>query len=110
MSFNWNRRATKIYTYLNPFHYQDIFIYSPVYHHSHHVCLENLVLDQLIIPSLIFFFILITCLFDIVLMLWGEVLSWSLMGVKGLSPIQMVMIIDDSFNFHSLCIQTVPNV
>ena len=36
----------------------------------------NLVLDQLIIP----FFIIITCL----LILWGEILSWSLMGVKGL--------------------------
>ena len=36
----------------------------------------NLVLDQLIIP----FFIIITCL----LILWGEILFWSLMGVKGL--------------------------
>ena len=33
------------------------------------VSLENLVLDQLLIPWLIFFFILITCLLDIVLML-----------------------------------------
>ena len=31
-----------------------------------------------------FFFILITCLLDIVLILYGEVLSWSPMGVKGL--------------------------
>ena len=45
---------------------------------------ENLVLDQLIIPKLIFFFILIIYLVDIVLILWGEILSWSLMGVKGL--------------------------
>ena len=35
----------------------------------------NLVLDQLSIP----FFIIITCL----LILWGEILSWSLVGVKG---------------------------
>ena len=33
------------------------------------VSLENLVLDQLIIPKLIFFFILITYLVDIVLIL-----------------------------------------
>ena len=41
-------------------------------------------MDQLIIPKLIFFFILITYLVDIVLILYGEILSWSLMGVKGL--------------------------
>ena len=48
------------------------------------VSFENLALDQLI-PELIFFFILITCLFDSVLILSGEFLSWSLMGVKGLT-------------------------
>ena len=48
---------------------------------SDRVILENLVLDQLII---IFFAILIICQLDIVLMLKGEILSWSLMGVKGL--------------------------
>ena len=43
-------------------------------------------MDQLIIPSLVFFVILITCLLDIVLILMeGEILSWSLMGVKGLN-------------------------
>ena len=31
-----------------------------------------------------FFVILITCLLDIELILWGEILSWSLVGVKGL--------------------------
>ena len=41
-------------------------------------------LDQLIIPILIFFFILITYLVDIVLILKGEILSWSLIRVKGL--------------------------
>ena len=30
------------------------------------------------------FFILITCLLDIVLILLGEIMSWSLIGVKGL--------------------------
>ena len=48
------------------------------------VSLENLVLDQLIIPVIDIFFILITCLLDIVLILLGEILSRSLMGVKGL--------------------------
>ena len=36
------------------------------------------------LPKLIFFFILFTYLVDIVLILWGEILSWSLVGVKGL--------------------------
>ena len=44
-----------------------------------------LLLDQLIIPWLIFVFILITCLHDVVMILLGEVLSWSLIGVKGLN-------------------------
>ena len=46
--------------------------------------LENLVLDQAIIPKVIFFFILITHLVDIILIWEGEILTWSLMGVKGL--------------------------
>ena len=36
---------------------------------------ENLVLDQQVIPLLIFFLILITCLLDILLILKGEILS-----------------------------------
>ena len=35
-------------------------------YNSYNVSLENIVLDQLIIPKLIFFFTLITCLIDIV--------------------------------------------
>ena len=49
---------------------------------------ENLILDQLVIPQLIFFFILfilITFMLDIVLILLGEILSWSLMESSGLS-------------------------
>ena len=38
-------------------------------------------LDQLLIPKLIFLFILITYLVDIDLMMQWEILSWSLMGV-----------------------------
>ena len=67
---------------------QDLISNSP-YCQSYSSCdvsLENLVLDQLIIPQMIFFFILITCLLDFVLILSGEILSWSLMGVKGLTP------------------------
>ena len=41
------------------------FPYYQLYN-SFYVSSENLVLDQLIIPQLIFFFILITCLVDIV--------------------------------------------
>ena len=42
-------------------------------------------MEQLIIPSLVFFVILITCVLDIVLILEGEILSWSSTGVKGLN-------------------------
>ena len=38
-------------------------------YNSYNVNSENLVLDRLIIPKLILFFILITCLLDIVLIL-----------------------------------------
>ena len=48
------------------------------------VRLGNLELDQPIIPLLIFFFILITCLLNIVLIMLGEILSKSLMGLTGL--------------------------
>ena len=41
-------------------------------------------MDQLIIPKFVFFFILITYRTDIVLLLLGEILSWSHMGVKAL--------------------------
>ena len=60
---------------------------SPYYlpYSSFNVSFKNLVLDQSIIPQLIFFFILITCLVDIVLTMQGEILSWSLMGVKVLN-------------------------
>ena len=45
-------------------------------------------MDQLIIPKMIFVFILITFLVDVVLILKGAILSRSLMGVKGLIPSQ----------------------
>ena len=57
---------------------------SAILSHWSPIISENLVLDQLIIPWLIYFFIPITCLLDIVLILWGEILNWSLMGFKGL--------------------------
>ena len=70
------------------FHSQDLIsdsLYCLPYK-SYDVRSENLVLDQLIIPSLIFFLNLITCLFDITLILWWEILSWSPMGVECLKP------------------------
>ena len=59
---------------------QDLISNSPYYlpYSSCDVSLENLALDQLTISLQIFFFILITCLFAIVLILLGEI------GVKGL--------------------------
>ena len=52
-------------------HSQDLISNSSHYlpYYSHDGNSENLVLDQLIIPQLIFLFIPITCLLDIVLIL-----------------------------------------
>ena len=52
---------------MNPFHFQYLIsnsLYCLLYD-SHNLNLENLVLDQLVTPSLIFSFILITCLHDL---------------------------------------------
>ena len=49
------------------------------------------VLDQLIIPWLIFFSILITCLLDIVLILQWENLFWSLMRAKELMVLMIFL-------------------
>ena len=52
---------------MNPFHFQYLIsnsLYCLLYN-SHNLNLENLVLDQLVTPSLIFSFILITCLHDL---------------------------------------------
>ena len=61
-----------LFCYLRqPFHSQDFIGNSPncFTYNSYPNSSENLVLDQLIIPLLMYFFILITCLFDIVLIL-----------------------------------------
>ena len=60
----------------SPFNSQDHIGNSPycLPYRSCDVSLENLVLDEFIIP----------CLLNIALILSGEILSWSLMGVKGL--------------------------
>ena len=61
----WNQR------FCQPIHSQDVISHSLycLQYNFYTVSLENLVLDQLIISSLIFFFILITCLLD-VLFIW----------------------------------------
>ena len=41
---------------------------------------------------MIFFFILITCLLDIVLILQGEILSWSLVGIKRLTSFDLEVV------------------
>lgn len=50
---------------------QDLMNNSPncLAYNSYRVSAENLVWDQLLIPMLMFLFILVTCLFDIVLIL-----------------------------------------
>ena len=54
---------------------------------------ESLVLDQLIISKFLFFLFPITCLFDIVFMWQGKIMSWSLRGINGL-------VIEDRPNFQ----------
>ena len=54
---------------------------------------ESLVLDQLIISKFLFFLIPITCLFDIVFIWQGQIMSWSLRGINGL-------VIEDQPNFQ----------
>ena len=56
-------------------------------YNSYNVSSDDLLLDQLFITKLIFFFILITFLLDIASILYGEILVWSLLGVKGLRDI-----------------------
>ena len=61
-----------------PFYSKDL-INNPPYclpYNYYDINLENLVMDQLVILSLIFFFILITCLLDIIR-------RNSVLGVKG---------------------------
>ena len=69
-----------------PFHSQDLISNSPfcLPYNSYDISQENLGLDQPMISWLIFFFILLTYLLDIVLILLEEILSWSLVGVRGL--------------------------
>ena len=73
--FSWSKfqpfSAPVLYHTTWPFHSQDLISSSPYYlpYNSYDVSSENLVLDQLIIPWLTFFSILITCLLDIVLIL-----------------------------------------
>ena len=58
-------------------------------------------MDQLKIYQRILFFILVTGLLDIVLMLLGEILSWSLMGVKGLIVVIWKSVCYDyKYRFH----------
>ena len=51
-------------------------------HKSYDVSLENLILDQR--PSVL------SCLLDVALTLWGEILSWSLMGIEGFMRLSII--------------------
>ena len=70
---------------LSPFNSQDLLSNSTycLPYSSCDISFENLVLDQLTTLQMIFFLVSITCLLDRVLISLGEILSWSLMGVKG---------------------------
>ena len=71
----------------SPFHSQDLMSNSPCYlsYSSYDDSSENFVLDQLLTPWLIPFFILINCLLNKVLILKGEILSWSLVEFRGVT-------------------------
>ena len=71
----------------SPFNSRDLIDNSPLClpYNSSDVSSENFVLEQLIIPELIFHFTLVTYRLDIVFILEGEILSWSLVGVRGLN-------------------------
>ena len=62
---------------LYPFHADDFISNSPYYllYNFNDVSSENLVLDQTMIPQLMFFCILIISVIDVVLILLGEILS-----------------------------------
>ena len=66
--FSGNLFQGMYHWYSAPLTFQDLISNSPncLPNYSHHVSLDNLVLDQSVIPLLIFFFILITCPHDIV--------------------------------------------
>ena len=68
---NVRRNSVLVTSGTKSFNSQDLTSNFPYYllNSSCDVSLEDLVLDHLIIPQLIFFFILITCLLDIVLIL-----------------------------------------
>ena len=54
-----------------------VILLTACHKNSYYISSENTELDQIIFPPYKFFFIPITCLLDIVLILYGEVLSWS---------------------------------
>ena len=92
------------YTYSSILSLSDQICNSPYCqpYNSYNAGSENLqlVLDQVIIyPKLIFLFSLITYLVDIVLILRGEILSRSLMGVKGLIHIFLLSFTHSSMRF-----------
>ena len=81
-SYTFNQNYNKVYLkYVNGYHQLDLSTNNPLTpdqicnspfcqpYISYHVSSENLVMNQLIIPKLIFFLILITYLVDIVLIL-----------------------------------------
>ena len=63
-------------------------------------------------PSLIFFFILITCLLVIVLISYGEILSWSLIRVQGLiqllDKLNISTPVESDYLLQYLCISIHP--
>ena len=100
MAYHPDFFSKKIYFpfYVQLFHYQHLISNSSycLSYNSFDVSSENLVLDQLISPSLTFWFILNTCLLNIVLILQGEITSWSLMGAQGLT-IEVTQIVPCSY-------------
>ena len=81
---------------------------NPPYSLPYNLCdvsWENLELDQPIIPLLIFFLILVTCLLYIILMISGEILCRSPVGLDLLTPkISLVILLTI---FHTVLVMLV---
>ena len=71
-------------------------------YNSGDVSLKNLVLDKLMILQLIFLVILMYCLLDIVLVQWGEILSWYSQRVDYFKFVALFVIKEKNYCWHTV--------
>ena len=92
-------KLTKCF-HMYPFHSHDLNINSPhsLSYIAYSVSSENLVLNQTKSP---FFLILITYLLNNVMILQGEIIYWSLLGVKGMFTVSYSLLHWFIWNQHN---------